>query len=65
MGIISAESIPRQTRDICIKLVKCTTQQAIFVGKYPVPRFYYDGQMRCPRIPSPSDQYTKILVAIF
>ena len=26
-------------------IVKCPALRATFVGKYPVPRSYYDGQM--------------------
>ena len=38
------------------KLVKCLVLRAIFVGKYPTPRSYYDDQ-----IPAPPS----ILIAIF
>ena len=48
------------------KLFKCPALRAIFVGKCPAPRSYYDGSLLAnARSPSPSDQYTKLLVAIF
>ena len=45
------------------KMFKCPALRASFVGKCHAPRSYYDGQMPGPS--SPSDQYTKLLVAIF
>ena len=50
---------PRANPGHLKELVKCPAQRAIFVGKMPRPRSYYDGQMSGPLI------HTKILVAIF
>ena len=45
------------------QLVKCLALRETFVGKCPALCFYYDGQMPSP--PVRSDQYAKVLVAIF
>ena len=55
---------PRPANPVHLKKnVKCPAQRAIFVNKCPAPRSYYKWSNARP--PSPSDQYTKTLVAIF
>ena len=55
---------PRSNPGHLKKMFKCPALRAISVGKCPALRSYYDGQLNA-QPSSPSDQYTKLLVAIF
>ena len=61
---IPAASIPPRANPRAFeKIVQMPGPAGNFCWQMPRPRSYYDGQMPGP--PSTSDQYTKLLVAIF